>query len=373
MKNRQIAAIQVSVCGALTKVSDYLKTYNWENQTCGKFCLYPIDDVLPLTTEKSPLPPSKKCGYQSCHPVKEGYINVHIVPHTHDDVGWLKTVDQYYYGSKSTIQMAGVQYILDSVVDALRKDKNRRHTLTSTIDIQLHLLIFLNITLIYIHFRFIYVETAFFWKWWIKQHDTVKAHVRRFVNNGQLEFISGGWSMNDEAVTHYQSIIDQLTWGLRKLNDSFGECGRPKMGWQIDPFGHSKEMASIFAQLGFDGVLLGRIDYQEKTFRLNTKSAEMVWRGSKELGSKSDIFTGVMFNTYSPPSGFCFDVLCTDEPIIDDRKSADYNVDKRVDDFFGYVKNMTKVYATNNVIVTMGEDFNYQDADVWFKNLDKLI
>lgn len=43
-------------------------------------------------------------------------------------------------------------------------------------------------------------------------------------------------------------------------------------------------MASIFAQMGFDGVILGRIDYQDKLNRLNSQSMEMLWQGSKNLG-----------------------------------------------------------------------------------------
>lgn len=37
---------------------------------------------------------------QSCPATSPTMLNVHLVPHTHDDVGWLKTVDQYFYGCK---------------------------------------------------------------------------------------------------------------------------------------------------------------------------------------------------------------------------------------------------------------------------------
>ena len=71
---------------------------------------------------------AKKCGYEACHPTKPGMINVHLIPHSHDDVGWLKTVDQYFLGSNrerwetgswQENQRVGVQYILDSVVKEL--------------------------------------------------------------------------------------------------------------------------------------------------------------------------------------------------------------------------------------------------------------
>ena len=55
-----------------------------------------------------------------------GVINVHIVPHTHDDVGWLKTVDQYHYGNRNDIQRAGTQNIINAVVKELAWNPDRR-------------------------------------------------------------------------------------------------------------------------------------------------------------------------------------------------------------------------------------------------------
>lgn len=80
-----------------------------------------------------------------------------------------------------------------------------------------------------------------------------------------------------------RSILKQI-YLFRKLNETFGECGRPRVGWQIDPFGHSREMASILSQLGFDGLFLGRIDYQDKDYRFKTRTPEGVWLGSNNLG-----------------------------------------------------------------------------------------
>lgn len=97
--------------------------------------------------------------------------------------------------------------------------------------------------------RFIYVEMAFFWRWWKRQNEKMREKVRKFVDEGRLEFISAGWCMNDEATAHYNSIIDQHSLGAEFVQKEFGECGRPKIAWQIDPFGHSREQGSIFAQV----------------------------------------------------------------------------------------------------------------------------
>ena len=35
-------------------------------------------------------------------------LRIHMIPHSHEDVGWLKTVDECYYGANNAAQPAGV-------------------------------------------------------------------------------------------------------------------------------------------------------------------------------------------------------------------------------------------------------------------------
>ncbi|XP_006900896.1 PREDICTED: lysosomal alpha-mannosidase [Elephantulus edwardii] len=286
-------------------------------------------------------------SYKTCPKVQPDMLNVHLVAHTHDDVGWLKTVDQYFYGIHGNIQHAGVQYILDSVVSSLLADPTR---------------------------RFIYVEIAFFSRWWKQQTRATQETVRELVRQGRLEFANGGWVMNDEATTHYGAIVDQMTLGLRFLEDTFGSDGRPTVAWHIDPFGHSREQASLFAQMGFDGFFFGRLDYQDKMFRENMREMEQVWRASSSLKPPAaDLFTGVLPNMYNPPDNLCWDVLCDDMPVVDDPRSPEYNAKELVTYFLQLATAQARHYRTNHTIMTMGSDFQYENANMWFKNLDKLI
>lgn len=272
------------------------------------------------------------------------FLTIHMVSHTHDDVGWLKTVDEYYMGANNSIQHAGVQYIIDSVITGLTQNPDR---------------------------KFIYVEIAFFMRWWRQQSVEKQSLVRNLVSEGRLEFINGGWAMNDEACVHYQATIDQMTLGHQFLLENFGVT--PTMGWQIDPFGHSATFPSLLAQMGFEGMFLGRIDYQDREKRRLEKHMEFMWSPTRSQGHVNDLWTGVLYNHYCPPSGFNWDVLSDDQPVQDDPQLDNMNVRELSDLFAATMREYKTGFPHNEVLVPMGCDFEYENANEDWLNIERLM
>ena len=279
-------------------------------------------------------------------------LRVHIVPHTHCDAGWLKTYLQYYWGDGQGIQAAGVGTILNSVVEALLVDPAR---------------------------RFIFAEMAFFSLWYRQQTEKKKAAVRRLVSTGQLEFVSGGFVQHDEAASHYVAMIDQTTRGHRFLKQEFGYV--PRVGWQIDPFGHSSAQAGLMgAALGFDSMFFGRADWEDMSVRKSKKQLEFLWKGtgagpmSCDMEQDKMIFTGNFASgNYVPPAGFNFEFAISDAPIQDDPLLRGYNVEDRVAEFVARCEELAAMTRGDDIMFTMGSDFHYAAAEAWFTNLDKLI
>ena len=49
--------------------------------------------------------------------------------------------------------------------------------------------------------------------WWNIASSDRKIKMKQLVDNGQLEMVTAGWVMNDEANTHYFAMIDQMIEG----------------------------------------------------------------------------------------------------------------------------------------------------------------
>ena len=301
-------------------------------------------------------------------------LNVHLVPHTHDDVGWcvvsravagccwvlvclthapplvrLKTVDQYYLGANSSIQFAGVQYILSAVLDALEADPSKCFT---------------------------YVEVAFFSRWFRSLPAPRQAVVRALVAQRRLVFANGGWCMHDEASAHYADAIDQSALGHQFITAEFGMDALPTVGWQIDPFGHSSLQASLLGPgIGLSAVFFGRADYADLWRRQSQAQLEFRWMPHTP-GSEPG-FYGMLFGTgnYGPPDGYNWD-LSGDEPIDDDPASASYNAQRLVDGFVNvtleWAARFKGAHGGGDLMLLLGSDFNYQ-TNMWWVNTDKLL
>ena len=227
--------------------------------------------------------------------------------------------------------------------------------------------------------KFIYVETGFFARWWEQASDAKRAMAKAQVKGKQLEFINGAWCMHDEASPLWTAMVDQTTRGHQFLLKNFGPEAAPRGTWQIDPFGHSQTEAWLLgAEAGYESIYWGRMDWQDRQMRFNkeqgTDGFEWIWQGSESLGASAQIFAGNLYGQGNGGYSTWFNFNDGDEDqIIDDPTRHDWNVDQWVDKFVQNALSQANHTLSEHQMWACGTDFQYQNADPWYTNLDKLI
>ncbi|KYQ91114.1 EGF-like domain-containing protein [Tieghemostelium lacteum] len=240
-------------------------------------------------------------------------VTLLAIPHSHCDSGWIDTYEDY---GKT------VKEILDKTVKHLIKDKNK---------------------------KFSWSEISFFKKWWELRDNTLRESVRELVRDGRLEFL-GGYVQNDESLASVEDVIDQMTEGHLWLQQHFNVT--PTSAWQIDPFGYSSSTPYIFSRMGYTSLVINRVSTSIKDEMKDNREMEFIWRGSKTIGSPSEILVNTLFDHYSYPN-----VL---KPHL--KKSKEKKNIKK------YIDHLKSVYNTKYIMIPFGDDFTFGKWDEFDQN-----
>ncbi|KAK5646364.1 hypothetical protein RI129_004828 [Pyrocoelia pectoralis] len=266
-------------------------------------------------------------------------LKVIIIPHSHNDPGWLKTFEGYFNSQSRAI--------MNNMVTKLQEHTNM---------------------------TFIWSEISFLNLWWEGAHPSKQKALKSLVKSGRLEITTGGWVMTDEANSHVYAMVDQLIeghqWCLRNLDI------KPQSGWSIDPFGHGNAQPYFLSQSGIKGTVIQRIHYAWKQWFALKQYGDFKW--VPNWSSNTNMLThNQPFDIYSikhscgPHPYIClnFDFRKVigefTEYSIKAQPITDRNVKEKSELLLEQYSRTGSLFPHNVVLMPLGDDFRYNFPEEW--------
>lgn len=158
----------------------------------------------------------------------------------------------------------------------------------------------------------------------------------------------------------------------------------PRVGWNIDPFGHTEGTAAMYHDFGFDAFFFSRSHADKVKERFAHRGSHFLWRPfSDHFGKQKEILTGMIsdgIQGYGYNKGFTYDedteagVSDEDTGIQDDPTLAGFNVEAMIAKLVNQVHIIANGTASNeNVMYLYGDDFSWSNAYALYDNLEKMI
>ncbi|VVC42641.1 Hypothetical protein CINCED_3A013190 [Cinara cedri] len=280
-------------------------------------------------------------------------VKIFVVPHSHNDPGWLKTFEDYYESQTS--------HILNYMVDKMMKYKDM---------------------------TFIWSEISFFSLWWKSAHPDKKKVVHQLLAEGRLEITTGGWVMTDEAASYVYSMLDQLIEGHQWIKNNLGID--VKTGWSVDPFGHGPTVPYLLKNSKItDGTIIQRIHYSWKEWFAWNQNGDFFWRQNWDRNGHTDILVHQLpFEIYTikdscgPNPKVCvkYDFKKIKGEKTDDSRITEFindtNVKEKADQLMEQYFRTASVSIHNVGMVALGDDFRYDHEVEWdqqYTNYEKLF
>ena len=191
-------------------------------------------------------------------------INVHVIPFSHTDPGWLASKNAYYHSI--------VRDILNAVVKNLYKENDS---------------------------TFIWTENIFLQEWLEESGDDKRNMLLKLLDAGRFEISYPGFVMQDEALPDLRESVSNFMAGALWLK--FALNTSVQSSFVADPFGVTSSCAYLQGLFNVSSLYVQRVNYREKELLAADRNLEFWWKAGYQNASLNQLTSINPFKLYAVP------------------------------------------------------------------------